>query len=346
MYLTDTQLLDRLNDFEFETEHADLQFDPDAQVGPCSIDLRLSLLYWTQKPRRSRRPRVIDLDRAYLQELSPHRGWSRHAVNPGDRITLRPGEMVLARVSERFRMPPDCAGAVEGRSSYARLGLTVHATGGFINPGWQGHMPLTLHNQSGSTLRIPVGTPLCQLMVIQLADAPDRDYSNRDDRKYLNDLGGPSYWWRDRIMREMRDNLPVDIGDRLIDELDALVGGAEEDLLERLEAFIIGTKQRQYGSAEEMLDEFARVEERSRKRWHSAQFAREWAWTALVAVLLTLLAATVPHWVIGLSAVVAGLSVVLALVSASREPGTFLTPAVLGELRRKRDSAASGGVSG
>src|SRR4051794_25343284 len=120
MYLTDAQLRARLADFHFEDEDPTFPFAADDQIGPCSVDLRLSRTYWTARsgPKGLWRPRrVLDLERTRIAELAPHRGWQRHDLQPGDKITLKPGAMVLARVAESFEMPADCAGAIEGRSS-------------------------------------------------------------------------------------------------------------------------------------------------------------------------------------------------------------------------------------
>jgi deoxycytidine triphosphate deaminase len=144
--MTDRQLRARLDELRFEAEDQASPFDADRQIGPCSVDLRVSRIYWV--PRSSRVPpfrqrRVVDLERTRVMELSSRRGWRRLEIRPNDKITLKPGQMVLARTAERFVMPSDCAGRLEGRSSYARLGLSIHSTGSFINPGWRGHMPLT-----------------------------------------------------------------------------------------------------------------------------------------------------------------------------------------------------------
>jgi deoxycytidine triphosphate deaminase len=161
--LTDQQLKGRLEDFHFQAEITDAPFDAERQIGPASVDLRLGCEFWKAKTNgRFRRGRVLDLERTRLMEMNPHRGWQRTHIGPGRKVTIKPGEMILGRTCEKFEMPKDCIGLLEGRSSYARLGLAVHATGGFINPGWRGHMPLTLINHNAVTLRSPIGTPLCQ----------------------------------------------------------------------------------------------------------------------------------------------------------------------------------------
>lgn len=342
MFLTDRELRARLAEFDFQAEHDQLAFDPDRQIGPCSIDLRLSLVYWKPKAgRRFGRLRVLDLERTRTMELLPRRGWDKHALRPGEKLTLRPGELVLGRVSERFRVPSDCAALIEGRSSYARLGLSVHATGGFINPGWQGHMPLTLVNHSPVTLRIPVGTPLCQLLIVKLDQAPERDYAQRSDRKYINDIGGPSYWWRDALMRELRESLSkANLGSRAYDDLEELLSNADDEellgVLSRLED-LLERPPRSYGSADEMLDDFADREGRLRRRNHFVGFIFSWIWTvALGFAAATWLSAT-PLALRVASAIVAAGSLAVIPRGFSLGKGAYLDSLRLEALRRERE---------
>lgn len=327
----------RLSDLAFESEFDELPFDPEGQIGPCSVDLRLSGVYWTRNRLQYRRE-VIDLEHSRIMDTDPHRGWQRHSCSPGDKITLRPGEMILGRVAERFVMPSDCAGAIEGRSSYARLGISVHTSGGFINPGWRGHMPLTIVNHSSVPVRVPVGVPLCQLMVVQLRDRPLADYADRMDRKYVNDIGGPSYWWRDRLMKELRnamDAKPID--HKVFDEIDdLLLEWSDESMIPRLERFIAEIKQQDFGNADELLDQFAVKERRTKTRRDLAEFAATWGWTvALVALGAVVLNST--WWPARVFAGALMGASVIAVGWALRQPDRdYLTAERLQRVRRGR----------
>ncbi|MDQ1436466.1 MAG: dCTP deaminase [Acidimicrobiaceae bacterium] len=258
----------------------------------------------------------------------------------GEKLTLKPGEMILGRISESFSLPADCAGAIEGRSSYARLGLSVHASGGFINPGWRGHMPLTLVNHSANTIRIPVGTPLCQLMIIGLSGPAEADYAARTDRKYPNDTGGPSYWWRDKLFREIREavaktNLPANV----FDELDELVGNwDDEQILERLERFISEASHGTFGNADELLDGFSKAEDRHEARGKRKDFATQWSWAVFTTIAVAVAFISFPGWIKVVLGLVAILSVVLAVASVGQPQSDFLTTAKLAGLRSRRDS--------
>lgn len=265
MYLTDSQIHRRLDEFDFTAEPGLPDFDAHEQVGPCSIDLRLSGTYWRPEPPRPwrlGRRLPIDLTRAKVMEARPNRGWRREEARPTDVLTLRPGAVLLARTCERFQIPDDCAAAIEGRSSYARLGLSVHASGGFINPGYVGQMPLTLINHSPFTLRVPVGIALCQLMIIPLDAAPKRAYSDTSP-KYLPDLGGPSYWWRDQSVRRLHQKLTeVRYDDETIDTVVDLFRRdyPDDSVLERMEAFLVKTPA--LTAADDLLRDFGVQETR------------------------------------------------------------------------------------
>jgi len=151
---------------------------------------------------------TIDLGRSSMHVLDPIRDWKEYVVPEGQFVTIKPGHTVMARVYERFHMPANCAGKIEGRSSFARLGLAVHCTGDFINPGWEGFMPLQLSNVGPYALRLGPYFSICQLMLVPLASEPARGYGDAELRsKYVNDNGGPSLWWRDARVEQLQMRL-------------------------------------------------------------------------------------------------------------------------------------------
>src|SRR5262249_48982135 len=78
---------------------------------------------------------------------------------------LAPGETIHGITRERIRLPPDIAGWLEGRSRYARLGLMIHVTSGFIAPGVDSRQVLEMSNVAGRPLVIHAGVPLCQVVL-------------------------------------------------------------------------------------------------------------------------------------------------------------------------------------
>jgi dCTP deaminase len=78
---------------------------------------------------------------------------------------LRPGETILGITRERVRLPPDVAGWLEGRSRYARLGLMIHVTAGFVAPGVDSRQVLEMSNVAKHPLTIHAGVRLCQIVL-------------------------------------------------------------------------------------------------------------------------------------------------------------------------------------
>lgn len=133
-------------------------------VNPSSLDVRLNRQF-----RRMRQDLPL-LDFADVQPgyTDPHEC---------DSFIMRPGEFVLASTLEVVRLPGDLAARVEGKSSIGRLGLIVHATAGFIDPGFEGDITLELYNAFPTPIRIHAGMRIGQLAFERMSQIPDRDYS-------------------------------------------------------------------------------------------------------------------------------------------------------------------------
>lgn len=100
-------------------------------------------------------------------------------VGDEEHFILHPGEFVLGVTYEQVWMPDDLVGRVEGKSSLGRLGLIVHATAGFIDPGFHGRVTLEMTN----LLRIPIkmrpGRLICQISFHQMSAPAQKPYSGR-----------------------------------------------------------------------------------------------------------------------------------------------------------------------
>ena len=125
------------------------------QVGPASIDLHLG----DEIRVMAGGPDVVavtdDADYRTITQV-------RRLDTP---YLLRPGETIHAITRERLRFPPNIAGWLEGRSRYARLGLMIHITSGFIAPGVDSRQVLEMSNVAGRTLAIHPGVPVCQVVL-------------------------------------------------------------------------------------------------------------------------------------------------------------------------------------
>ena len=95
-----------------------------------------------------------------------------------DTILLKPGEFALARTMETVGIPAHLVARVEGKSSWARRGLLVHITAGFIDPGFYGTITLELCNLAAKPLELPVGCAIAQLSILELDTPPIVPYGD------------------------------------------------------------------------------------------------------------------------------------------------------------------------
>ncbi|HSV06586.1 MAG TPA: dCTP deaminase [Candidatus Binatus sp.] len=125
------------------------------QIGPASIDLHLG-----------DEIRVLEggPDVVPVTDEADFRAITRLRVLDHPYL-LRPGETIHGITRERIRLPGDIAGWLEGRSRYARLGLMIHVTAGFVAPGVANRQVLEMSNVAGRPLAISAGVRLCQIVL-------------------------------------------------------------------------------------------------------------------------------------------------------------------------------------
>ena len=140
-------------------------------VQPASIDLRLGGSF---RVFHNHRATAIDL-------LHPPENLTEEVTVPdGDTFVIHPGEFCLGRTLEWVELPDDIVARIEGKSSLGRLGLIVHATAGFCDPGWKGTLTLELNNLTRVPIKLYPGLPIAQLSFMTL-DAPAlRPYGHED----------------------------------------------------------------------------------------------------------------------------------------------------------------------
>jgi len=126
-----------------------------SQIGPGSIDLHLG---------DEIRVMAGGPDQIEVTDSADYRAVTR-LQRLDDPYVLRPGETIHAITRERIRLPADVAGWLEGRSRYARLGLMIHVTSGFIAPGVNSRQVLEMSNVAGRPLVIHAGVPVCQVVL-------------------------------------------------------------------------------------------------------------------------------------------------------------------------------------
>ena len=139
-------------------------------IQPSSVDVRMDRMF-----RVFNNSRYTHIDPAQQQdELT-----EMVEVADGDPFVLHPGEFVLAATLERFALPDDLAGRLEGKSSLGRLGLLTHSTAGFIDPGFDGHVTLELSNVANLPITLWPGMKIGQLCLFRLSSPAENPYGSQ-----------------------------------------------------------------------------------------------------------------------------------------------------------------------
>lgn len=130
-------------------------FDADS-IGPASVDLRLGTVFRRFKHLNDVFRVAEDASFEDMTELIE--------VYEGETLLLKPQETVLGVTVERITLSPSICGWLEGRSRFARLGLAVHVTSGFMQPGIDNHQVFEMTNLSPTPLALVSGVRICQFI--------------------------------------------------------------------------------------------------------------------------------------------------------------------------------------
>ena len=171
-----------LNDREIAEllKSGDLRLVPlvelDQQLGSTSLDVRLGTSFEVYLPAYRRSPAIEDSDVPAYDSVPIDLDFL-------ERVVLLPGQIILAHTFEYVRLPSTVAAELEGRSSYARLGLEVHLSAGMIDPGFEGVITLELVNNGPNPIFLFPGVRIGQLRFSRV-NPPARPYSQRHVAKY------------------------------------------------------------------------------------------------------------------------------------------------------------------
>jgi dCTP deaminase len=150
-----------------------IEIDPfdEGLIQPSSVDVRVDRHF--RVFHNARYPYIdVKLPQEELTELLSVEG-----DNP---FILHPGEFVLGTTLERVRLPDDLVARLEGKSSLGRLGLIVHATAGFVDPGFKGTLTLEITNLTRVPIVLWPGKPIAQLSFMTLDRPAERPYGHPD----------------------------------------------------------------------------------------------------------------------------------------------------------------------
>ncbi|WP_136687151.1 dCTP deaminase [Halorhabdus amylolytica] len=179
MILSDRDILARLEAGDLVVEPLD---DPDLQVQPASIDLRLGREFL--EFQRTNIPCIHPNSEQEVDEYV-----EETVVEEGGEFILHPGDFVLGTTKERVEIPPDLIAHVQGRSSMGRLAVVIHATAGIIDPGYRGQITLELSNLGTAPVSLTPDMRISQVIFTRLTSPAQRPYGVDRGSKYQDQTG-------------------------------------------------------------------------------------------------------------------------------------------------------------
>jgi len=141
----------------------------DALLQPSSVDVRVDKYF-----------RVFHNARyPYIDVKLPQEELTEEVEIHGDQpFILHPGEFVLGSTLERVSLPDDLVARLEGKSSLGRLGLLIHSTAGYVDPGWKGNLTLELSNVANLPIALYYGMRIGQISFFRMSSPVDRPYGS------------------------------------------------------------------------------------------------------------------------------------------------------------------------
>jgi dCTP deaminase len=157
-------------------------FDP-AMVQPSSVDVRVDRYF-----------RVFENHRyPFIDPKAPQPDLTTPVETSVDTpFMLHPGEFVLGSTLEVVRLAEDIVARLEGKSSLGRLGLLIHSTAGFVDPGFEGHLTLELSNVSTLPIAIYPGMKIGQLSFYELSTPAENPYGSTEAGSKYHGQRGPT----------------------------------------------------------------------------------------------------------------------------------------------------------
>lgn len=179
MILSDSEIKRRIAEWDLQVTSTD-KYDVIQQIGPASLDFRLGNTF---KIYRKSRQTVIDslawADAEHIEIIT---------LGDGEKFVLHPGDFVLGVTLEKIRVPYDLVARCEGRSSIGRLGVIIHSTAGFIDPGFEGTVTLEMTNINELPVALYTGMRIGQLAFETVEGVVENTYDKRKGSKYMHQV--------------------------------------------------------------------------------------------------------------------------------------------------------------
>jgi dCTP deaminase len=158
-------------DIRAEIEAGRVRIDPydPRDLQPSSVDLHLDRSF--RVFRHTRYPYIdVRAPQPDLTELV--------RIDDEEAFFLHPGEFVLGQTLEWVELPDDLVARLEGKSSLGRLGLLIHSTAGYVDPGWRGNLTLELSNVANLPIALYYGMRIGQISFFRMSSPVERPYGS------------------------------------------------------------------------------------------------------------------------------------------------------------------------
>lgn len=166
-------------------EEGKIVIDPlkdEQQIQPSSVDMRLGDEFKVFKVIR--KPYIDPKDEEDIAEYM-----ESSTVPEGEAFIIHPNEFALATTQEYVKVPDDLVARVEGRSSMGRLGVTMHVTAGYVDPGFEGRITLEISNIGAMPVALYPGQRVCQLVFETMTTSAELPYGHpKRNSKYMKQL--------------------------------------------------------------------------------------------------------------------------------------------------------------
>lgn len=182
-------------------EEGKIVIDPlkdEQQIQPSSVDMRLGDEFKVFKVIR--KPYIDPKDEEDIAEYM-----ESSTVHEGEAFIIHPNEFALATTQEYVKVPDDLVARVEGRSSMGRLGVTMHVTAGYVDPGFEGRITLEISNIGAMPVALYPGQRVCQLVFETMTTPAELPYGHpKRNSKYMKQLKPESS--RVKLDYELKNN--------------------------------------------------------------------------------------------------------------------------------------------
>ncbi len=175
MILSDRDIKKYLNEGKIKI----IPYPDEIQIQPASVDLRLGNKFRIFKHTK----------KAFIDPLRDNASDYSEIIEicENEAFILHPGEFALGITRERVEVPGNIVARVDGRSSLGRLAILVHATAGYVDPGFRGNITLELSNVGKMPVALYAGMRICQISFELLSSEAEVPYGDkRKKSKYQN----------------------------------------------------------------------------------------------------------------------------------------------------------------